>query len=37
LLTTVTGIGQTLPTVILLETSTIDRFASAGKLLTRAA
>jgi transposase len=30
LLTTVPGIGQTLATVILLETGTIERFASAG-------
>jgi transposase len=36
LLTTVPGIGQTLATVILLETGTIDRFASAGNFASYA-
>lgn len=36
LLTTVPGIGQTLATVILLETGTIERFASAGNFASYA-
>src|SRR3984957_8637693 len=36
LLTTVPGIGQTLATVILLETGTIERFSSAGNFATYA-
>jgi transposase len=36
LLTTVPGIGQTLATVIVLKTGTIDRFASAGNLASYA-
>lgn len=36
LLTTVPGIGQTLATVIMLETGTIDRFASAGNFASYA-
>jgi transposase len=36
LLTTVPGIGQTLATVIVLETGTIERFASAGNFASYA-
>jgi len=36
LLTTVPGIGQTLATVIMLETGTIDRFANAGNFASYA-
>ncbi len=36
LLTTVPGIGQALATVIVLETGTIDRFASAGNFASYA-